>query len=672
MKYVFKILLYASLLLSGAAALTGCTDNTDDVNSVQRSKLVSDLIVPSKTFYTSNVSELTIQGKGFETGDSFVLLSTDGQEKILTIIAIDHKYVTFAVPEDIDSGEFVLILKRGGQSQELGVIRLRVSIDLNVPDKAGATVKGAVFCGKEPVAGAVVSDGKIVTKTDEYGYYWLESTRSRGYVFVSTPNGYEPLRDGSIPQMWGMTTDAEVDQINFELLEVDNDNHVMIVMSDAHLANLAASQDLAQYNNRFVNDLKSFIASEYAGRSVYAIHTGDLTSDWLWYTNPVYTIENYAASLNGYKLPFMMYHCPGNHDNDPKIAGDMPSEATYIKALGPTYYSFNIGGIHYVMLDNVIFLNPNGSSSTVGDRTYREGFTDMQIEWLKADLAEVAAETPVYVGLHCPVYYYDPASGTPSGGMPSTEKAKLLDCLDKFHNVHFMSGHTHNNVNMKIKSGMTEHNLVAASTDWWWSGYYTGRINGAFNVNDAIAVSMDGTPQGYAVYEVSEGRVSNSYLKATGKPRAKQFLAYDMNKVKDFYITSPNNSVLKLYNYTNKDGLNFADRKFDYADVDENVVFINVWNWNPDWQISVKEGQQELAVTKVSKPDPMHTLCLEVATMTANGQISSLHVSKNSRHMFSAKAGSSNSTVFITVKDQYGNEFTETMVRPKEFSRTMP
>ena len=60
-------------LLSVLALLTaGCSDDTTE-NTAQRDRLVTDLLVPGSTFYTSTTKELTIQGKGFAEGDALAL-----------------------------------------------------------------------------------------------------------------------------------------------------------------------------------------------------------------------------------------------------------------------------------------------------------------------------------------------------------------------------------------------------------------------------------------------------------------------------------------------------------------------------------------------------------------------------------------------------------------------
>ena len=54
-----------------------------------------------------------------------------------------------------------------------------------------------------PVAGAAISDGHEVVLTDLAGQYSMRSPLDFGYVFVSTPDGYEPAeRLGNRPKFW--------------------------------------------------------------------------------------------------------------------------------------------------------------------------------------------------------------------------------------------------------------------------------------------------------------------------------------------------------------------------------------------------------------------------------------------------------------------------------------
>ena len=64
----------------------------------------------------------------------------------------------------------------------------------------------------------------------------------------------------------------------------------------------------------------------------------------------------------------------------------------YRHYLGPDYYSFNFGGIHFVALNSLEF----------EDLWYYGSIDSLQCEWLKRDLAFLSPTTPVVTFQHVP------------------------------------------------------------------------------------------------------------------------------------------------------------------------------------------------------------------------------------------------------------------------------
>ena len=52
-------------------------------------------------------------------------------------------------------------------------------------------IRGKVFSGGKGISNVVVSDGRVVVKTNENGEYELISGSDREFVFVSQPSGFE-------------------------------------------------------------------------------------------------------------------------------------------------------------------------------------------------------------------------------------------------------------------------------------------------------------------------------------------------------------------------------------------------------------------------------------------------------------------------------------------------
>ena len=72
-----------------------------------------------------------------------------------------------------------------------------------------------------------------------------------------------------------------------------------------------------------------------------------------------YQLPNYKELMKNFPCP--VFNVIGNHDNDPKVVGDYFTELPFKQHIAPTYYSFNIGDVHYIVLDNDQYDNYNGS-----------------------------------------------------------------------------------------------------------------------------------------------------------------------------------------------------------------------------------------------------------------------------------------------------------------------
>lgn len=522
-------------------------------------------------------------------------------------------------------------------------------IAITVPDKVGATIKGTVRSQGKGIANVVVSDGVAVTTTDENGIYYLASAKKYGYVFISIPGNFEVSTVGNLPQFFKYlrTRSGEVEQVDFVLQPVHNEEHSVVVMTDFHLAD--RTDDLSQYAT-FVKDVNGRIAELRAkGKKVYGLTLGDLSWDNYWYSRS-FALPEYVLQMN--KLNTTVFNTIGNHDNDPYIEGDWDSGAAYRKYIGPTYYSFNIGKIHYVVLDNVDYRNNGGQQGKIGSRNYKARVLQEQMDWLRKDLEMVKDKsTPIVLAMHVQL------NNAPTVHQKATLRLEngdeLLQVLAPFKRVQVLTGHTHVNYAVENTPNIMEHNIAAVCATWWWTGKngYTGNH-----------IAQDGSPGGYMVWNMS-GRAMDWYYKGIDKPRNYQFRAYDLNEVK---ITAakfaPKSSDTKLKNYTN--GYEKPSRK--------NEVLINVWGYDPKWKIEVVEEGTSLAVNRVSAYDPLHIVSYAAMRLNDHATPSSGFKTTASTHFFKATAAKANSTLQIKVTDRFGNVYEESMRRPKEFSTRMP
>lgn len=640
-------------LLSGlfsTGLLTNCASDDDPKPADDRLQL-KEVSVPAQVNVVAG-GTVTIQGKGFAEGDRFrLVLTTDqGQTHTVDLLSFDSSSATFTLPEGLSAGTYRVVLVRGSQEMILGTTTINIVIESNLPDIEGMTIKGVVHSNGVGIAGVVVSDGYEVTKTDENGVYYLPSEKKTGFVFISVPGNYEvPLVD-NIPQFYKRVAPGTgVVQHDFALNPTTNSKHVVVALADWHLAN--RNEDISQFNAGIIPDVNALV-NDYASSNakVYGLTLGDMSWDLYWYDNNFGLVE-YKSEMKKVNVP--MFNVIGNHDYDPYVTNDWDASKKYRDVLGPTYYSFNLGEVHYVVLDSIQWVNTGGAQGNVGQRNYNDVISTEQIEWLQKDLATLEDKsTPVVLALHTPLYRNPglDANGNQVDSHALNNANTLIAALNGFSEVYILSGHIHTNYTVK-NGAITEFNVGAVCATWWW----TGRSGYAGN-----HICKDGSPGGYGVLEI-EGRDVKFYYKSVGMPKNYQFRAYDLNKV---HITAqnhaPNSTDTALEPYVGEFG----------APRTSNEVLINVWSYGPGWSIEVTEGGNSLPVKRVVTKDPLHIISYEAKRLNAQAAPTSSFVSSETAHMFKVTASSPTSTLEIKVTDPYGRVYTESMQRPKEFTYT--
>lgn len=647
------ILFCVPLLLGSASLMSSCKDEVR--YTALQSIPVKGVSLPSSITVTQG-NPLKLTGSGVQVTDFLQLKGSGAQGATYELQVTDVTDGSFSVmlPDGFSAGTYVLTLMRGDQTLPLGTVSIQVEyVQVPVPDRDGMTVKGRVSCNGLGVAGVVVSDGYEVTATDEDGIYYLPSEKANGYVFISVPANYEvDCVTGNEPQFFKHLTAAATvsEQQDFVLHRVDNTNHKVFVMADFHLAN--RTNDLAQYDN-FVEDVNAQIAVEAAdGARVYGLTLGDLTWDLYWYSNN-FRYPQFLEQIHRVDCP--VFNMPGNHDNDPYMADDWKAEQSFKDDVCPTYYSFNLGEVHYVVLDNVQYLNTGASEGTVGERNYNGYITPEQMAWLEKDLSYVTDKTtPIMLCMHVNLHrnpWLLGATGTVLEGVTLKNGTALKNALAGFENVQVLTGHTH--INFTVEDGnIMEHNTAAVCATWWWTGN-TGYANNH--------ICKDGSPGGYAVWTY-RGRDAEWYYKGTGLDRDCQFRAYDLNEC---HITAakyaPGSTDEKLASYAGT----YASKRND------NKVLINVWNWDADWTVEVTENGRPLEVKRVSADDPLHIISYEAKRLDKGSTPTSSFVTEQTSHMFEVTASAPDTPLVITVTDRFGRPYTETMERPKALSCDM-
>lgn len=353
---------------------------------------------------------------------------------------------------------------------------------------ADKKIKGRIRSKGKGLPGVVVSDGYTVMATDKKGRFEFEVHPDAVTFFISTPAGYAFLRENSISrhysQLSGINFKKEI-KFNLEKLDKDDNEHEFFVWADPQVKN---KKDVEKLMTQTLPDMQQMIAKSGDGALLHGITVGDIVWDELK------LFEDYSKAVAQMNIPF--FQCLGNHDMDYRKGGDETSDDTFQQTFGPTYYSFNRGQVHYVVMDNVRYLGK--------DRQYDGFIQQHQLDWLQKDLSFVPMDKLIVLCVHIPIHKH-------------TKNNDALYALLKDRNVHIMSGHTHYHQNI-VTDNIYEHNHGTVCGAWW-----TGDI------------CEDGTPNGYAIYKVKGTRLSWLY-KATGKDSSYQMKPYlsnadDQNKL---------------------------------------------------------------------------------------------------------------------------------------------
>ena len=357
-----------------------------------------------------------------------------------------------------------------------------------------------------------------------------------------------------------------------------------------------------------------------------------------------YSFKEYLADASGIKgVP--VYHTIGNHDHSMYYMGDFDTVKDYKENIGPTYYSFNVGKVHYVVLDDVECTNATATTDDKGNACYKREYNGRvvadEIAWLKKDLASVPNGTPLVVTMHIPLY-------NAQGNASLKDASALVNVLRTYPEVHLVTAHTHTVYNNDKRSDnhIYEHNAGAICATWWWSGKETPGVH----------IGQDGSPGGYTVMDVT-GTDFKWQFKPTGKGTDFQFRTYDRNEIQ----------ITKAKYAPNYTGSDFNSSIWGNAS-SANEVYINVWNWDPDWKVDVTENGTPLQVSRLSSGelDPLHYIAYTAKRYNKNAT-ATFKTDKN-YHLFKVTASSATSTLDIKVTDRFGNVYTETMTRPKAFT----
>ncbi|MBN2296748.1 MAG: calcineurin-like phosphoesterase C-terminal domain-containing protein [Pirellulales bacterium] len=334
--------------------------------------------------------------------------------------------------------------------------------DQPVPD----VVNGRVVLREEErgVSGVSVTDGYSVTKTDADGRYTLEPSPSAVFVYITRPSGRDVVGSWYKPL---------APSVNFTLKQAgqSEEEFTFIHVSDSHVSN----------DRRSLRGLSSFVdeINVLDPRPRFVFNTGDLINlDKKLGASPARGHEyfrNYTGIMNHLAMPH--YNVAGDHTDSSHRLKDFPlgdhraGKAMYWEYLGPNFFSFEYGKIHFVSIDFVYHLKNEISHRLIPEH----------LEWLRQDMAARSPGTFVVTGSENTLDKYNPTFAA-----LARENDIRLQLVGDDHIV------AYNDRQVPFRVG-------GALSGTWWDG-----------------PCADLSPQGYMVYSV-RGEKMDCFYKGIGR-----------------------------------------------------------------------------------------------------------------------------------------------------------
>ncbi|MDE3181018.1 MAG: metallophosphoesterase, partial [Acidobacteriota bacterium] len=173
----------------------------------------------------------------------------------------------------------------------------------------------------------------------------------------------------------------------------------------------------------------------------FLLHTGDIS-----HLSKPSEFDTVNQVLKGAKVS-QVFYVPGEHD---VLGGDGKQ---YLERYGKGtkgggWYSFDVRGVHFIGLVNVLSLKPGSGLGTLGHE---------QLEWLEDDVKGLSSSTPIVVFAHIPLW-----AVYPQWGWGTEDSAQALSYLKRFGSVTVLNGHIHQTM-QKVEGNITFHTAMSTA-----------------------------------------------------------------------------------------------------------------------------------------------------------------------------------------------------------------
>lgn len=448
------------------------------------------------------------------------------------------------------------------------------------------SVKGTVKDERgKGIAGVVVSDGLNTTVTKGGGRFKLEVDTDSRFIFISTPSGYisKTLKGQGC---FFQELDQNTKSYNFVVTanKQDDTNHNVIVIADPQISERSELEELKEY----AVDIEDYVIKS-DGDYTFGLCLGDIVG----WDHSIYPEYNKIMATT--KIDFRS--AIGNHDMTNYGRSHETSMADYEKMFGPAWYSFNVGKVHYIVLNDNYY---------VGRDYFYIGLIDeRQLSWLEKDLSYVSKGSKVVVAMHIPTTLDKADRDAFQYGIIGdnvSNKTALYEMLEPYNTL-ILSGHMHTSDYEQISENIVEMNIAGLCGAWWCG-----------------STCIDGTPAGFKAIDMNGDKMKWIY-KGCGEPVEYQFNAY-------------------------------ADPAYP------GYIVANVWDYDPEWKVEYfEDGKKTCDMEQFTGKDmKARELYKDPSSLKRNWVYAA-----DTDHLFKAPMTKGAKKLEVKVTDRFGRTYTKTI-----------
>lgn len=445
----------------------------------------------------------------------------------------------------------------------------------------------------QPLSNIVISDGYKCTQTDSKGKYNLKVFSLARYIFYSIPADADvTIGDDGLPCFYQKYSNDK-DVYDFRIKKSDVKKQFrLLAIGDPQVKN---EDNVKRFKVETVTDINKFL-KKHDDMPTIAMSMGDLVH------NTWNLFQNIKDAMNAKDMGVPVFQTVGNHDHEFPKMDDRASIALYEDLFGPANYSFNIGNVHVVSMDDVRHKATNSPD-------YEGGFEESQCKWLKEDLEYVDKSKTILLSVHIP--FKNEFKGE------NKHRNDVLREISKFKKAYIIAGHTHNvNNEYCTKVAKIPEFILGTTCGAWWHG----------------VICNDGAPNGYGVLEFDGTDLKNMYYKATRYPE---------------------NYQMRMH-WTTTEFMGGGTIPYYFNYKQNKRLIINAWASNSDWTFKAYEDGVESTnqIRRVSSIDAW----AQSYFFGSEKLTSSIYANKHS-HYYIYDVINPSAKIKIEAKDVYGNVY---------------